>query len=416
LNLAIFKLLLSDPVVHGKYGRTVKEYVEQQDSKELKQIVNAIDMLHDQHEAETFTVSDLDIMLSKAYPNQPKTLLDPILERIRNEDANADLLAAYLTDLKTRKTAHQVALKALQVYETGSGTEELQALIQSLEGAEEQTESKSDFITKSLVELVEKFQSKPGLNWRLRTMNEMLGPLRPGNFGFVFARSETGKTTFLCSEVSHMAEQVGKMEGRTVLWVNNEEESTGVYFRMVQATLGITDSQLKANVKRCDELFNKKTNGCFHLNEENGSVTKRKIEQWCKDLNPALIIIDQLDKVDGFDAERYDLLMKAKYFWGRQLASKYGAAVIAVCQAGGTADNKKWLGLNDVDSSMTAKQGESDWILGIGKLLDDQYERVRFLHLLKNKLPGGDDSIPEMRHGKKEVLIKAETARYEDLK
>ena len=62
--------------------------------------------------------------------------------------------------------------------------------------------------------------------------------------------------------------------------------------------------------------------------------------------------------------------------------------VIGVCQAGGTAEGKRYLDMNDIDSSHTAKQGEADWIIGIGKDNSGGYEKMRYLSILKNKLPG----------------------------
>ena len=53
-----------------------------------------------------------------------------------------------------------------------------------------------------------------GLRWRLQTLNKMLGSLRKGDFGFIFARPETGKTTFLTSEITHFAIQAEK----PILW------------------------------------------------------------------------------------------------------------------------------------------------------------------------------------------------------
>jgi replicative DNA helicase len=73
-------------------------------------------------------------------------------------------------------------------------------------------------------------------SWRLKSLNTALGSLRMGDFGFVFARPETGKTTFLASEVTFMAEQT---EGN-ILWFNNEEQGGKVKSRCYQATLGLT--------------------------------------------------------------------------------------------------------------------------------------------------------------------------------
>lgn len=402
MNLQIVKLLLSDRSTHSKYGKFVKDCVDQEDSKELKLILNSIDRLYDEFTEDVFTVDDLDIMLSKAYPNQPKTLLTPILERLKDEKANQALLGSYLEDLKTRRAAHGIAVKALSVYETGKGKEELLSSMESLQAnVEERQDDSDEFVSNNIVELLTELEQEPGLNWRLKTLNDMIGPLRKGNFMFLFARPESGKTTFLASETSFMLEQLD----RPLLWVNNEEESRKVVQRVVQASLGVTDDQLMHNKERCNELFQKRTKGLFKINK-GGATTKRAIEQWCKTLNPGLIVLDQIDKIQGFDDERHDLKMKQIYAWARELAKQYGP-VISVCQAGGTAENKKWLTMNDVDSSHTAKQGEADAILGIGKLHDEQYERVRFLHASKNKLTG--------MHGKKEVLINVALARYEDI-
>jgi len=403
MNLQILKLLLSSRDTHSRYGKFVKDCVDQEDSKELKLICNSIDRLFDEHDSDSFTVDDLDIMLSKAYPNQPKTLIEPILERLKNEEANPALLASYLEDIKTRKTAHGIALKALQVYETGTGFDSLkEAIAANSDDSLGGSEGEDEFVSNDIAELLTELEQEPGLNWRLKTLNEMLGPLRKGNFMFLFARPESGKTTFLASETSFMLEQLD----RPLLWVNNEEESRKVVQRVVQASLGVTDEQLMHNKERCNDLFQKRTGGRFKINK-GGATTKRGIEQWCKQLNPGLIVLDQIDKIQGFEDERHDLKMKQVYGWARELAKAYGP-VIAVCQAGGTGENKKWLTMNDVDSSHTAKQGEADVVLGIGKLHDEQYERVRFLHASKNKLTG--------IHGKKEALINVALARYEDLK
>ena len=125
------------------------------------------------------------------------------------------------------------------------------------------------------------------------------------------------------------------------------------------------------------------------------------------------MIFDQLDKVVGFDGERHDLILKQKYQWARELAKKYGVA-IGVCQAGGSAENKRYLDMNDVDSSTTAKQGEADWIIGIGKINDPGFEAVRYLSVCKNKLPHSEGMEPSMRHAKTEVFINEDIARYED--
>ena len=64
-----------------------------------------------------------------------------------------------------------------------------------------------------------------------------------------------------------------------------------------------------------------------------------RIESILKNLIHALIIFDQIDKSTGFKADRYDLQLKKLYQWAREIAKTY-APVIAVSQAGGTAEGK----------------------------------------------------------------------------
>ena len=71
--------------------------------------------------------------------------------------------------------------------------------------------------------------------------------------------------------------------------------------------------------------------------------------------------------------------------------------------------------MGNVANAKTAKQAEADWIVGIGKIPDTGYENVRYLHASKNKLSGDEDSLPDQRHGKREVIIKPSIARYEDI-
>ena len=66
-------------------------------------------------------------------------------------------------------------------------------------------------------------------------------------------------------------------------------------------------------------------------------------------------------------------------------------------------------------NAKTAKQAEADWILGIGKVNDESYAFRRYLNISKNKLIGDKDTLPDLRHGSTQVLIKPEIARYEDL-
>jgi len=297
---------------------------------------------------------------------------------------------------------------ALDVEEGKSPVSDLLDLFSKFEHQEVDIEQATPVIM-DLKQLHESQVATPGLRWRLNFLNKSLGSLRKGDFGFIFARPETGKTTFLASEVTHMVTQT---EG-DIIWFNNEEQGNKVGIRCFQATLGLTTESLWSDLENNQRKYDAKTGNRIKIYDFEDSSRVSKIEAVLKQVNPALIIFDQIDKIKGFKGERNDLELKAIYQWAREIAKEY-APVIAVSQANGDAENKLWLTMDQVDGSKTAKQGEADWILGIGKESDNT-SRSRYFSICKNKLLGDPDTLPDLRHGSAQVLIRPEVARYEDL-
>lgn len=299
---------------------------------------------------------------------------------------------------------------------SSSDIAEFTTLIQSFgtgtDSVSDTTEISQDFVTDDLQVLIDSAITKPGLRWRLTTLNQMLGSLRKGDFGFIFARPETGKTTFLSSEVTYMATQLTDEDG-PILWLNNEEQGDKVMLRLYQASLGLDLSALYSNISAHRQAFLDVTHGKLKL-FDSGIIHRKTVEALCRKHKPSLIIFDQIDKIVGFDSDREDLKLGAIYQWARELAKQY-CPVIGVCQADGSGEGVRWLTMANVANAKTAKQAEADWILGIGKVNDAGYDNLRFLHASKNKLLGDADTIPDQRHGRREILIEPHIARYKDI-
>lgn len=303
--------------------------------------------------------------------------------------------------------AYECALVAIDVSE---GRKELPSLLETLDKFEKrETVEPTAFITDNLEELYNKTLHDRGLRWRLESLNKSLGSLRKGDFGFLFARPETGKTTFLASEVSYFAEQVD----RPILWFNNEEGGAKVKVRIYQGALGVTLPELYSDRENSYNRYMQVTKGNIKL-YDSATVSKQQIERIVKEIKPSCILFDQIDKIKGFNADREDLRLGAIYIWARELAKEY-CPVIGICQSDVSGEGKRWLTMDNVANAKTSKQAEADWILGIGATHEAGMEHVRYLHLSKNKLSGDEDSDPTMRHGKMEVLIKPDVARYADL-
>ena len=322
---------------------------------------------------------------------------------ISNEVAVVELLEEH----RKRALAGDIARISLDVEEGIASIDDLVSKFDEIGITE--IEEESPFVTATLEELYVTQVQTPGLRWRLNWLNKSLGSLRKGDFGFIFARPETGKTTFLASEISHMITQT---DG-DILWFNNEEQGTKVLSRCYQAILGMTQQQMFSDRDSNYATYKEIEQDRLLITNSEDSTHYKSIEKILASRKPALIIFDQIDKITGFKGDRNDLVLKQIYQWAREIAKKY-APVIAVSQAGGTGEGKLWLTMDDVDGSKTGKQGEADWILGIG-MEQDNTSRIRYLNISKNKLLGDSDTLPDLRHGRSQVLIKPEVARFEDI-
>ena len=411
----IIKLFCTDKEYYSKYYKYVNlNYIKSNYTSHYK-LFNSIDSYYNAYpDKENISTTELEIQYNSNYLLQEaerKELTLLVTRIFEAEITNKDAVINLLNEHRRRGLAGDLAKLALDVED---GSADPQSLIEKFKDFEvdEVTDKKFDFQNMSLKHIYDEQDNYPGLRWRLNWLNKSLGSLRKGNFGFLFARPETGKTTFLASEITHMIKQT---DG-DIIWFNNEESNRVVADRINQAFAGVERRILKgqqqaAYEKQYEDIVGDRIK--LVGNEITESTDPKKIEEILKATNPALIIFDQIDKIKGFKADRNDLELKAIYQWAREIAKKY-APVIAVSQASGEADGKLWLTMNMVDGSKTSKQGEADWMLGIGKEQDNT-SRLRYFNILKNKLPGDDDTLPDLRHGSTQVLIKPEIARYEDI-
>lgn len=411
IEYSILKYFLQDKSTYSKYYNYINLKYIKDNYRDVYKLFLCLDKYYTNTEASNITLSELEAMVLSQYPmmkDSERQLLSTMLRQIEASSSSEHSILEYLKEHRNRAIAGELAITSFDVSEGRKTLDEIDSVYEKFEVSHEQ-EEQSLYINNDLEYLYQAQSHGYGLKWRLPWLNLSLGSLRKGDFGFIFARPETGKTTFLASECTHFAEQTDK----PVLWCNNEEGGDKVMLRCYQASLGATSQELFADIQGNEEKFHSLTGGRIKIYDDAG-MTRRTIESRCKELQPGLIVLDQIDKIKGFTSDRYDLQMKEIYQWARELAKRY-CPVIAICQAGGTGEGKKWLTMTDVDSSHTAKQGEADFILGIGKSNDEGMQEVRFLNISKNKLMGDEGTIPEFRHGKKEVLIKAEIARYENV-
>lgn len=321
-----------------------------------------------------------------------------------------DIAHTILEKIRYNQIAIKLSEESYKFTQGMSSLETLQSLSDSLklpphqEAAENGTETDLDA-------LLDQSVLKPGLRWRLDFLNKSLGSLRDGDFGFLMKRPETGGTAFLASEVSYMLDQT--TNDRPIIWLNNEEQDGKVIIRIYLAYFGITLKELISRREYYKTEWNNRVGNklkFFGIEYSNKSSLRKFYEKY----KPALTVIDQIDKVQGFDNDREDLRLGEIYNYVRDLCKISGAA-IGVTQADGTAEGVKYLNMSHTANSKTSKAAEADFILGIGMTHNPEQENSRFISICKNKLIGDEDTIPELRHGQSEVLIRKEIMRYEDI-
>lgn len=290
---------------------------------------------------------------------------------------------------------------------------------QALRDVERYVDKDELFVIPDITSVVDRISST-GYEWRLTALNRSLGLLRPGDFVIVAARVEVGKTTFLASEASYLAPQLPM--DRPIVWVNNEEKSDTVFFRVVQATLGMTTKEIMADSAGAMSRYGTIMGGSQKriLVTDGNTNHVQALESMFKDVNPGLIIFDQLDKVSGFQKEdREDLRLGRLYKWARELAREYGPVIAASQLTAGVEELKDppFIGLDALRGSKTDKPGEADAVITIGKFKEPKSPEealARTINVPKNKLPGGGaHQIESERHGQYIVSIDPLRARYE---
>ena len=407
LEFGILKLFCKDKQLYLRYNKYLNLSYIKSNYKDIYKVYCSIIQIYTKHSNVSITKAELESVYLTNYPvlkDADRKELLGLLDRIFASEGNESILTETLQSHRLRSLAGEVAIAALEVSEGKKPLGTLQKAYSALEDREARLDV--TWVTDDLEALYAVTAGGSGITWPLDCLNKSLGPLRKGNMGFLFARPEGGKTTFVAHMATHAVQQVDK----PIIWFNNEQPGEEVKIRLYQAAFGITSHELFANRSKYMQLYQDKTKGLIHL-LDNATIDRGTVEAVLEQQQPSLVIFDQIDKIYGFDNDRYDLELGQRYQWARELAKAY-CPIIGVTQADASGENVKYLSMSNVANAKTAKQAEADWILGIGSSQNDDFKLYRYFNISKNKLLGDANTNPELRHGKFQVVIQPELARY----
>lgn len=259
-------------------------------------------------------------------------------------------------------------------------------------------------VTDDLYELLASASDDARWSFNIETLKRVSYGIGPTEFGVIFARPETGKSTFvvsLCAGPRGFCQQ-----GAKVLYLGNEESVKRTKLRAYQAWAGMTKEEVAAAPEAAISRYLAIRDRMIMKDCQEWDLAK--IEGYIGRIKPDVVVIDQLDKVNingSFNSSHEKI--RELYRQAREMAKRHEIALLVVSQASADAEGRTRLDFSMMEGSKTGKAAEADWICGIGKHAqsdDGQPDNMRFLNISKNKLSGFHGVVP--------VTIQAEIGRY----
>ena len=352
-------------------------------------------------------------------------LLDSIMENLSRTSTHAttpDITSKVIEHFSKVGMLHRIAANVQGVLGNDPSISEkdveaaVRDYIHHLDGSTASTMTDGGLITiASLDEMDRVTTSTGGLAWRLEDLNRAVGPLRRGDFILLGARPETGKTSFVCDQLTHFASQIPK-EDRLFIF-NNEEDGMKIMSRLVQTALNKSASDVAAMpVADKNEAYKVAINADSLIKigiYDDADISINDVERVCATLHPHVIVLNVIDEIKGFEKQMNEVERLTKLgAWCRHVAKKYNTAVIGVVQADTSAEGQKWIHQGQLYGSKTKLPGAADVIITMGKTHDVAENDIRFIHLPKNKMPTIKGMDRKLKHGYFNVEFDSETGRF----
>jgi replicative DNA helicase len=311
-------------------------------------------------------------------------------------------------------------VELLRIYNEGGDINILREITKLAEEAETDLDRKIEhkFIEDDIGELLKSDENHTGLSWRLSCLSEHMRPMIAGDFGIVAGRPDTGKTSFLASELTYLAPQIREAfkADRPAIWFNNEGPGKRIKPRLYQAALDISITQMIDLHKKGKlvQAYKEAIDGVDRIKiMDIHDFWNYEVEEVIKKYNPALIVYDMIDNIKfaGQNAgARTDQVLESMYGWARKACVKYDAIGICTSQISNEGDGLLFPTMGMLKDSKTGKQGACDFQIMIGRSNDFNSEHTRGIGIVKNKLRvDGKPGDPRA-----EVIFDGNRSRYRD--
>ena len=355
--------------------------------KRYKTIFDAIMHYHTKYEGD-LSKDNLFLVHRNLYPAMPDSTREAVEEAIKNipEDVDGDpqFVLDTLTEFWRREMARKVGETAIDIW-NGESTNfgDLRQMVDQIINQDSATGILSMQREETDVEtLFQEFDEDPDFPFPLTTLHDEVSGTYRGNLGIIFARPESGKSSF-CAFLS--AEAIRK--GHRVGYIMNEETARRMKARILTAYFNVHKDNYEDSLPEMKEVYKREIEENLYIMDSVGSDIA-EIDQFAKLNKIDILFVDQLDKVKiGGEFSRGDERLKELYVNAREIAKRNFCMVWAVSQASYDAHGRQLLDFAMLDGSKTVKAGEADIIIGIGKNPGED-DDTRFLNVSKNKISG----------------------------
>ncbi|MHC4640088.1 MAG: AAA family ATPase [Planctomycetota bacterium] len=387
-----------------KYGTILRKIPNLE--KEMKSIIAAITKFYEKYGEDRISIDSLQTFYNYLNPQQQNPdMLELTFSSMRNLDVSDALLGDLLNQIVERHIVTEIVTTGTDLINATIPTciDDLRAKIDEYDqitGLVDDVDA--DICDLDIDELFTE-ENLDGLPFRMRWMKDTFGPLKSGTLGHIFARPDAGKTSMALFLLTLFAKYLS--EERPGLYLNNEEGIDRIKQRAMCSLIDRPEAWIYDNRQEAKKLWH--VGMCYDNLKFIGSCSDiYRVEKHIKKFNPRVVIIDQGPKVNTPGKEEGVARLQKLYNLYRTMATDHDCSIITLGQADTNASNRKFLTLNNLDSSKVAIPGELDWAIGIGRVEESGYENVRYLNVCKNKLSG--------RYGSTEVSFNSDNCTFKE--
>jgi hypothetical protein len=352
---------------------------------------------------------------STASPEQV-TVMRMLMNKL-DEPVDAHILAGITTQLYERDFAGRAAA-LLNQFDSGDEvdiTYELNRLAsENLRRLSSSTPS--SYIDAPIEDILADFGQDRGLKMPTAALRESIAGLQGGDSVAVAGRPDKGKTSLLAATLTTFAPQLRPLglDGRPMLWCNNEGSGRRIIPRLYQSALGITFEEMvaKSNAGTLRAEYLQAVDGQDIRVKDCHGLSLGQLEQIIEDMNPCVVVFDMLgnfrppkheggNKTDGLEAMWQEV---------REMAVRHDFVAFPTIQISADGDNMLYPPYSALKDSKTGVQGACDVILMMGALNQIEMDTVRGFSTPKNKrqMPGKPSNVQS------QVFFNAPTCQFED--